>query len=129
MTVVISLVLVCAAAVAGWYVRSLRRKVDEPGDAVAAALPGDSVAPDTDTDATRQGVRAFMRGDYAAAFPLLEPAATSGHLKAQILLSKMYFAGHGVKRDRQQYVYWLTRAAENGDKPSKAKLKKLESAG
>lgn len=78
----------------------------------------------TATDA-QLGVRAFMRGDYERAFRLLEPAAREDHLKAQILLSKMYYAGHGVERDAQAYAYWLQRAADNGDKPSRAKLKKV----
>lgn len=73
------------------------------------------------------GVRAFMQGDYQRAFALLEPAGNDGHLRAQILLSKMYYAGHGVEQDMRAYAYWLQRAADNGDKPSKAKLKKMAS--
>lgn len=73
------------------------------------------------------GIRAFMRGDYAQAFELLEPAARQDNLKAQQLLAKMYYAGNGVSEDQEQYLYWLKRAAANGDKPSRIKIKKIES--
>ncbi|GAB5450189.1 MAG: hypothetical protein Hals2KO_05170 [Halioglobus sp.] len=99
-------------------------------EAVAADVPqvasaGTTAADEPAASTTRRGVRAFMRGNYQEAFKLLQPAAEGGNLKAQQLLAKMYFAGHGVEQDREQYLYWLQRCAENGDKPARAKLKKL----
>lgn len=73
----------------------------------------------------RHGIKAFMKGDFERAARILPRYAEQGHLKAQILLAKMYFSGHGVARDEERYRYWLQRAADNGHKPSKAKLKKL----
>lgn len=124
MTDVWLLILICAAIVV--IALLWRRTRGQAPTGEISAPSGEEVA--QDMDAARQGVRAFMRGDYTAAFPLLESAARNGHLKAQILLSKMYFAGNGVSQDKEQYAYWLARAAENGDKPSKAKLKRLRDA-
>ena len=73
----------------------------------------------------QNGIKRFMRGDFDAAYPKLIIAAESGHLKAQICLAKMYFAGNGVNQCEHSYEFWLTAAANNGDKPSKAKLKKI----
>ncbi len=97
-------------------------------DSEQAASVGATVTDEPQASTTRRGVRAFMRGNYPEAFNLLQPAAEGGNLKAQQLLAKMYFAGHGVDQDREQYLYWLQRCAENGDKPARAKLKKLRAA-
>lgn len=89
------------------------------------SAPGDSPEPD---QSLARGIRLFMRGEYEEAFALLEPPAREGNLKAQLLMVKIYYAGHGVEADHDQYIYWLERAAENGDKPSKTKLKKIRSS-
>lgn len=76
----------------------------------------------------QKGIRAFMRGDYWLAAEILPGFAGQDHVKAQTILAKMYFSGNGVDRDMRRYEYWLQRAADNGHKPSKAKLKKLRKA-
>lgn len=75
------------------------------------------------------GLRAFARGEFAAAVGLLTPCATAGDVKAQLLLSRLYYAGNGVEKDVEQYRYWLQRAAEQGDKSARARLKRLQSGG
>jgi len=92
-----------------------------PEDRAAQAQSAPAAADDVSV-----GIRAFMNGRFEEAFAILEPAARDNHLKAQKLLAKMYFAGNGVPADKGQYLYWLKRAAENGDKAAKAKVKKLE---
>ena len=77
----------------------------------------------------REGIRAFKRGQYKTALPLLEKCATEGSLEAQRLLSRMYFAGNGVKANKERYFYWLLRAAENGDVAAKSKIKRRFNAG
>lgn len=79
-------------------------------------------------EALARGVRLFMSARYDEALPLVEPAAHAGHLRAQQIMAKMYYAGHGVAQDKEQYFFWLKQAADNGDKPSKIKVKKIESA-
>ncbi|RLQ21160.1 hypothetical protein DWB85_13820 [Seongchinamella sediminis] len=69
------------------------------------------------------GIKAYMREDYARAEPVLRHHAEAGELKAQQLLAKMYYSGHGVPRDRERYLYWLERAAAQGDRSAKARLK------
>lgn len=76
-------------------------------------------------DPLTRGIHAFMSGDYVEAFDLLLPGAEAGSVRAQNLLSRMYFAGNGVEKDAERYRYWLQRAADNGDRTAKAKLKRL----
>lgn len=79
-------------------------------------------------DDVRHGIKAFMAGNYDKAARILPFYAEAGHVKAQTILAKMYFSGHGVEQDPDKYRYWLQRAADKGHKPSKAKLKKLSRA-
>jgi hypothetical protein len=72
------------------------------------------------------GLRAFARGDFANAAQLLLPCAENGDVKAQMLLSRLYYAGNGVTADLDRYRYWLEKAAANGDKTARAKLKRLQ---
>lgn len=72
-------------------------------------------------------LRAFARGEFARAAELLRPSAEQGDVRAQVLLSRLYYAGNGVPQDHEQYRYWLERAASLGDKAARAKLKRLQS--
>lgn len=89
------------------------------------------VAADMNTDGTVNeqldaGLRAFARNDFALATKLLLPCAEDGNTRAQILLSRLYYAGNGVPADHTQYLYWLERAAAGGDKSARAKLKRMQ---
>jgi len=79
-----------------------------------------------DSPALTNGIKHFMKGRYEQAYQLLLPFAEGGTPRAQTLLAKMYFAGNGVEKSFDQYVYWLTRAALAGDRTAKAKLKRLD---
>ncbi|MAT92642.1 MAG: hypothetical protein CME59_08570 [Halioglobus sp.] len=119
--------VVLAAGIA--FVLSRRRDADASDDGAVPAAPAQPATADTPTqDPVRRGVRLFMQEQYAEAFALLQEPAHQGNLKAQQLLAKMYYAGNGVARDEEQYLYWLKQAAANGDKPSRAKVKKIEAA-
>lgn len=80
-----------------------------------------------DTTGLDAGLRAFARGEFAAAAQLLEPCAEAGDIKAQLLVARLYYAGNGVEKDTGRYAYWLERAAAQGDKSARAKLKRLRS--
>ena len=73
----------------------------------------------------QQGINAFMGFRFDEAVKLLLPLAEQGELEAQKLMARLYFAGQGVAKDRERYRYWLERAAAQGDRQSKAKLKML----
>ena len=64
-----------------------------------------------------------MREDYARAEPIMRFHAEAGELKAQQLLAKMYYSGHGVPQSQEMYLKWLQRAADQGDKAAKARIK------
>jgi TPR repeat protein len=72
------------------------------------------------------GLRAFARNDFSVAAALLLPCAEAGVVRAQMLLSRLYYAGNGVPVDHNQYIYWLERAAASGDKSARAKLKRAQ---
>ena len=71
------------------------------------------------------GIKAYMKGDHHRAEPTLRHYAEAGELKAQQLLAKMYYSGHGVPQDMELYRYWLQQAAAGGDRSAKAHLKKF----
>jgi TPR repeat protein len=57
------------------------------------------------------GVDAYKRGDYAAAFAEWKPLAEQGYASAQFNLGTMYMRGEGVSQDYAEAVEWLRRAA------------------
>jgi len=71
------------------------------------------------------GVNAFMGFRFEEAVEYLLPLAEQGEVEAQKLMARLYFAGNGVEKSREQYIYWLSQAAEQGDRQSKAKLKRV----
>lgn len=43
----------------------------------------------------------------------LRQSAERGDPAAQVTLAKRYHSGQGIKRDQEQYIYWLKKAAES----------------
>ena len=77
------------------------------------------------TEQLQRGIHAFMGFRFDEAVQLLLPLAERGDVEAQKLMARLYFSGNGVEKSQERYRYWLTRAAEQGDRQSKAKLKRL----
>ena len=75
------------------------------------------------------GIRAFQKGLYEEAYNTLLPLAEEGEVRAQLALSRMYYAGNGVAKDHDKYVYWLQRAADAGDKAAKSQIKRITKTG
>jgi TPR repeat protein len=73
----------------------------------------------------QRGIHAFMGFRFEDAVRLLLPLAEQGEVEAQKLMARLYFSGNGVEKDMERYQYWLNKAAEQGDRQSKAKLKRL----
>jgi uncharacterized protein len=71
------------------------------------------------------GIRAFQKGLYEEAYTKLLPLAEQGEVRAQLALSRMFYAGNGVEKSDEQFVYWLQRAADSGDKSAKSQLKRI----
>lgn len=60
------------------------------------------------------GVRAWGRGDFAAAAAAFLPAARAGDADAQYMLGRLYAMGAGVPQDYAQAWMWHDRAARHG---------------
>ena len=111
------LLLVTLIAIIALLIYRRQRRQQVPGRmSKADASPVSSLA---------VGVNAYMKGDHARALPILRHYADAGELKAQQLLARMYYSGHGVEKDQDRYLFWLERAADNGDRSARARLKKL----
>ena len=74
---------------------------------LAHATPAGAAAPE-------EAFAAFLRGDYAAALPLLEPLAVRGEPQAQYFLALMYDMGQGVPPDPTTALKWYRSAAAAG---------------
>lgn len=62
----------------------------------------------------RDAERYCDKKDYSTAFRLYREAAERGNSLAQVCLSSMYIKGEGTQRDSSRAMYWLEKAAENG---------------
>ena len=73
------------------------------------------VVPVVYADDYQDGVDAFDKKDFNAAFKKLKPLAEKGHAKSQTNLGILYYNGKGVLKDYKKAVEWLTKAAEQGE--------------
>ncbi|WP_275284986.1 tetratricopeptide repeat protein [Thiospirillum jenense] len=71
-------------------------------------------------DSFDDGLRAYIAGDYAKAFQIMQLLAEQGNAKAQSNLGVMYENGRGVAQDYAEAVRWFRKAADQGD--AKAQL-------
>jgi TPR repeat protein len=62
-----------------------------------------------------EGLAAYERGDYEAAFREMKPLAEQGNAPARYNLGLMYRHGQGVPQDYAEAVRWWRKAAEQGD--------------
>ncbi len=75
------------------------------------------------------GVRAYERGDHAAAVLEFRPLAEQGYRLAQYSLGLMYSAGHGVPQDYAQAAKWFRSAALQGVPQAQYELGALYARG
>jgi tetratricopeptide (TPR) repeat protein len=69
------------------------------------------------------GYAAERRGDFQAAFLLLEPLARQGNAKAQFELGHMYHTGKGgVPQDYTKALEWFRKAADQGNADAQVNL-------
>src|ERR1017187_4952150 len=61
-----------------------------------------------------EGVAAYRKMDYQAAFREWKPVAESGNPTAQANLANLYEHGFGIQKDLASAALWYRKAAENG---------------
>lgn len=63
-----------------------------------------------------KGMRAYKKGEYNLAFPILKELAENGHSHAQVAIATMYHLGLGdIKRDEDEALKWYALAASQGN--------------
>ena len=72
--------------------------------------------------AFKEGIAAYERGNYSAAYSAWRPLAEQGDLWAQGLLGMMYVEGQGVCKDHIEAVRWYSMAAAQGNASAQFKL-------
>lgn len=70
--------------------------------------------------------KAFASKNYSVALTECTAAAEYGHVPAQRFVGTMYAAGWGTQKDYNKSVYWLRKAADQGDASAQKYLSKLE---
>ena len=83
------------------------------------------VVPVVYADDYQDGVDAFDKKDFNAAFKKLKPLAEKGHAKAQKKLGEMYGNGKGVPQDYKEAFKWYRLAAEQGDHEAQFNLGRM----
>ncbi len=63
--------------------------------------------------------------DYEKAYWYFHMAAEQGHMEAQCNLGVQYLYGYGLEQDFEQGIYWLKKAAEQGDDIAVGHLERL----
>lgn len=58
------------------------------------------------------GIQSFQRQDFYQAFQRLKNIAREGNPEAQYAIGYMYYYGQGVLEDKQEAIFWTTKAAK-----------------
>lgn len=66
-------------------------------------------------DTLGDGLQAYEAGRYGQAIQLLTPLANQSNSQAQFRLGMMYYHGQGVPEDEKLAVFWLKKAAAQGN--------------
>lgn len=61
-----------------------------------------------------KGDKAYEGQNYPVAFAAYRKAAEAGSAYSQFMLANMYLGGQSVKKDREKYMYWIRKSADNG---------------
>ena len=68
---------------------------------------------------------AYDTGNYRESLELLAPLAQEGDAEAQYALGYQFFYGLGVKRDKNQALFWMQQSAIQGYQPAREALTRL----
>ncbi|MHB1240680.1 MAG: tetratricopeptide repeat protein [Gammaproteobacteria bacterium] len=80
----------------------------------------------TPTTGIQQARLAYHAGRYIEALRLLEPLAKVGNPDAEYTLGYLYYYGYGTNKDKDKALYWIRRAAEQGNDRALAALQTLQ---
>ena len=69
-----------------------------------------------------EGAKYYNTGNYENAIKCFTTAAEQGHLKAQILLAKLYSRGENIQKDKKEAYKWYELAAKQGDVESQREI-------
>ena len=72
---------------------------------------------------------AANKGDYVTALKLWQPLAEQGDVRAQSILSGMYFIGQGVTQNFQEAAKWMLKAAKQGNADAQTLLGRMYQEG
>jgi len=76
----------------------------------------------------QEGQAAFADHHYEESFNALLPVAKSGNPNAQYAVGYMYFYGKGTKQDQKSGIYWIQKAAKQGQKDAIKALRVIDEA-
>jgi TPR repeat protein len=80
-------------------------------------------------DPVADGLAAYQRGDYPAAYKLCLPWAQHGNRDAMFLIGLMYANGHGVRQSYAEAARWYQDAADDGQDAAQNNLGQMYAAG
>jgi Sel1 repeat len=80
-------------------------------------------------DPVSDGLAAYQRGDYPAAYKLCLPWAQQGNRDAKFLIGLMYASGHGVRQSYAEAAQWYQDAADDGQDAAQNNLGQLYAGG
>ena len=80
-------------------------------------------------DPVADGLGAYERGDYLAAYRLCLPWAQNGNRDAEFLIGLMYAEGHGVRQSYAEAARWYQDAADDGQDAAENNLGQMYAGG
>lgn len=73
-----------------------------------------------------EGIHDFRTHHYHDAFVRLKPEALHGQRDAAYAIGYMYYYGEGIVENRPKAIYWIRRAACEGQQEAQEAMKLLE---
>lgn len=92
-----------------------QQEAQAAAQAAQDAAPAAPVAQQPSSD-LQQGLLRYHKQNYTAAFPIFKQLAEQNDPTAQYMLACMYNRGEGTPADYGRAVFWMKKAADNGDK-------------
>jgi uncharacterized protein len=80
-------------------------------------------------DPVADGLAAYERGDYLAAYRLCLPWAQKGNRDAEFLIGLMYANGQGVRQSYAEAAQWYQGAADDGQDAAQNNLGQMYAGG
>jgi hypothetical protein len=108
-----------------WHCITWQDEQEEEKDA-AKRMADNQAMIDKQKENQTKAEQAKIYALQAKAINWLKPQATNGSASAQCSLGLHYLNGQGCETNREQAIYWLTQAANQGDQEASNKLASLQ---